>query len=314
MNRFREIHWSLGLAFAACLPLLACTDSGETGDDDSAGDNGTGCWEDLSVGDAVAVAEGFADGTEGLAFQDGRLFVTAPDGVHEVAADGSTQKLVSLESALGLAPWDGGLAVAVMGEFTFSGDTDGQVMAVSLTGEVTELASALSNPNFVVATPWGSLLVSDDTAPRIDEIRPGVAGFSSWTTAVESPNGMVFSADGLRLFVASTFVTGGPLWRVVVEGEDLAGQAELWASLTDGGANDGVARDQEGGIWVAANLTGELWRVEEETGEAEIRVTGLTNPASLAFGEGENWDPCSIYLTELYGERVMRVATGISGG
>ncbi len=36
-------------------------------------------------------------------------------------------------------------------------------------------------------------------------------------------------------------------------------------------------------------------------------------PSSLAFGRGDGFDPCSVYVTQLFGSRILRVALGAEG-
>ena len=98
-----------------------------------------------------------------------------------------------------------------------------------------------------------------------------------------------------------------------MEGDGTAGTAEVLAHLPAGSTPDGVALDAEGGLWVAANLAGQIWRVDTATGDAAPFADGLDTPASLAFGAGDDWDPCSIYFTELYGDGVDRLAVGVEG-
>lgn len=81
------------------------------------------CWQDLSPGTTVPLTNGLTGGTEGLAFVGQHLYVSVDDGVIEVLADGSTTPLTttplkSAGHALGLAPWDSGLALADPGEGT----------------------------------------------------------------------------------------------------------------------------------------------------------------------------------------------------
>ena len=47
--------------------------------------------------------------------------------------------------------------------------------------------------------------------------------------------------------------------------------------------------------------------------EGELVAGGLGSPASLAFGRGQGFDPCSIYVTQLFGDQILRVAVGAEG-
>jgi sugar lactone lactonase YvrE len=157
----------------------------------------------------------------------------------------------------------------------------------------------MPNPNFLVNLD-GTVLVSDDTAAIY-------ANGATWLDAVPSPNGMGILGD--TLYVVSTFEPEPPLWAVpLVDG--VPGEPTVVTRFDTGSAPDGLAIDADGGVWVALNLDGELVRVDPTTGTITDRVTGLTTPASLTFG-GD--DPCSLYVTELYGDTVWRVPTAYTG-
>lgn len=297
---------------ASLLILLACT---TTSTDDSGGDGGStntqpACWTDLAAGQVQTLADGFSEGTEGLAFADGRLFVGTPTDVVELSADGQATTLWVNDHVLGLAAAKDRLWVADPGEFSFGGDSDGEIWSLSLEGQATLHLDGLSNPNFLAPTPWGTLLLSDDTEERVDELdSDGLIG--TWIDGVVSPNGMVATED--HVTIASTFSAAAEVWQVPVlssgEGDHRAGELELLATTSEGGANDGMAGSPEGSVWVAVNLAGEIWRITAG-GEASRFVSGLDSPASLAFGEGDDFDPCSLYVSSLFGDRVVRVAVG----
>ena len=86
-------------------------------------------------------------------------------------------------------------------------------------------------------------------------------------------------------------------------------------SANEGGddANDpdGVAIDSEGNVYVALNINDEIAQVKPD-GTVTILAEGVSKPASLAFGQGE-YDPCSLYVTNLLGSQVWRVGIGVLG-
>ncbi len=254
------------------------------------------------------------DGSEGVAVWEGELVVSVPDGVLRLEGD-TTSRLATLEAALGLAPGADGLWIADPGPaFTFDGSgDDGAVWLLEAGGAPREVAAGLANPNAVVVAPWGEVLVSDDTRTEIVAVDPGSGAIRTWLDPIPSPNGLAFSADGRWLYVASTFVAEPPLWRVPVDAEGRPGEPELVVTFPTGSTPDGVAVDAEGQVWVALNLAGELVRVDPETGAVEVVARGLPTPASLAFGQGPELDPCAVYVTELYGEGVSVVAAGVTG-
>lgn len=300
------------MAIQLFLLFNACTapDPADTAlPDDTASDL---CWTDLAAGDAAPLATGFDAGTEGIAFVDGRLFVSHPAGIAEVGADGVVTPVVTLDHALGLAPAVGGLLVADPGVFTFDGSgDDGRLLYVDLaTASTRALATAMPNPNFVTVTPTGDTLVSDDTGELIYAASGGVV--TTWLAGVPSPNGMALAPDGRTLYVATTFLPDPPLWKVPLDAGGVPGEPTALATFDTGAAPDGIAVGADGDVWVALNLASQIARVDPN-GQVETFTSAVTTPASLAFGAGDGFDPCSLYVTELYGETVWRVATGGPG-
>lgn len=280
------------------LLLLACAGPG----DDSAPPAST-CDSDVGAVSTVATVAG---GTEGISFLNGTMYVSQSEAIRSIALDGTVGTLAKVSSALGLAPGVDTLLVAAPGEFTIDGSgTDGSVLRVGVDGSVETLEEGFANPNFLAVSNTGTVLMSDDTNESIWALGQG-----EWATGIPSPNGMAFSPDFSTLYVVSTFVSDPPLWRIPVEG-GAAGTAEVVANLPTGSAPDGITVDADGNIWVAANVAGELVRITPE-GEMETIAEDLPNPASLAFGQGD-WDPCSIYMTSLYGDTVSRVEVGVTG-
>jgi gluconolactonase len=250
--------------------------------------------------------------TEGVTFDaSGKLFVSSledevgvDDQLVELATNDAWEVVAEAESILGLASHRTGIIAAGFGT--------GQLLLIDpATGAVDVLAENLGAPNFVVVTPWDTILVSDDS-PGTSTIREvtfdGVV--SVWVEGVPTPNGMVFSLDKEWLYVAATFEEEG-LWRVRVSEDGEASVPEKWVAFDDLTAPDGVTIDSEGNVYVALNFKGEIARVTPD-GTDSIIADGLHNVASLAFGRGE-FDHCSIYATDLGGTQLSRVGIGILG-
>jgi gluconolactonase len=281
-----------------------------------------GCWADLPPGEVEVLYDGFGGGSEGVAFgADGSLYVTTSDAgagtVWRIDAQGTPAVFSELPYALGLAALaDGGFIVASIGETTAA---DGSVYAVDPDGIPSVRAQGMiDSPNFVAIAPDGSALVSDDFDTRV--FRVALDGEVSVVIAdVPSPNGMAYSPSGDAFYVASTFTPDGQVTRYEVDagGLPLEATAVEILQLGPGSSLDGMAVDEAGFVYVAANIKGEIWRVDGAATslvEGELVASGLATPASLAFGRGVGFDPCSIYASELLGSRVVRVAVGVEGG
>ena len=268
------------------------------------------CATDIEAGAVQPFGEPTASGTEGIVFDlDGTLYVSqqsaeGPDQLLEVLADGSTESVAEAASILGLESDARGIVAA--------GIDTGEVLLIDPSDGTSEvITDTLGAPNFVVTTPWDTILVSDDT-PGEDTIYEVTweGEVSTWATGIPTPNGMVFSLDAAFLYVAATFEEPG-LWRVPVSASGQAGTPELWVPFDGGTTPDGVAIDAEGNVYVALNLVGEIAKVDPE-GNATTLATGIQWVASLAFGAGER-DPCSIYATNLFGTQMYRIGAGVLG-
>jgi hypothetical protein len=281
--------------------------------DDDADDDTTACWTDLPVGEKAVLAQGFA-GSEGIGFSStGELYVSAKTGVAHVHPDGSWEMIATLTYPIGIAfgP-DDVMNVCDFGASILPGVNDGAMYRVTMDGATTLLAGGIANPNFVTYTPWGTLLVSDAMTQTIYEVTLD-GTLTHWIDGVAAPNGMVFSEDRRALYVAGTLVFDSPVYRVDL---DESGHAQTFATIAhlDAGAlPDGAALDENGLVYLTENGLGKIVRVDPTTGAYEVVASGMKTPASMAFGRGPNFDPCSIYVTETFNALVWRVSLGVHG-
>ena len=312
------------LFLAALAALAGCSSEsgtagsgGAAGTGGSAGNGGMGgsetraCATDIDVGEVQMFGDPTPTRTEGIVFDsDGTLYASAqdnagPDQLLDVSTDGTFVSVAEAESILGLESDARGILGAGI-------RTANLLLIDPADGSNEEVASGLGEPNFVVTTPWDTILVSDD--------RPGEGSIlevtwdgavSMWSDEVPAPNGMVFSLDGSTLYVAATFEEAG-LWRIPVTNEGAAGSAEKWVAY-ETSAPDGVAIDSEGNVYVALNTAGQIAKVDPEgnstTLPSDLRGVG---PASIAFGQGD-FDPCSLYVTSLFTTQMYRVGAGVLG-
>ncbi len=308
------------LAVAALAITIGC-DSGSTGTAGTGGAGGTGgsagaggtaraCATDIDVGETQAFGMPTAMRTEGITFDaDGNLFVSAIDSEADdqllsVTTEGVSTVVAEAASILGLESHSNGIIAA--------GIETGELLLIDPgTGATEPIANGLGAPNFVVTTPWGTMLVSDDSIGEdtIDEVTwDGVV--STWVAGVPTPNGMVFSLDQRTLYVATTFEQPG-LWRVPVSEDGQPGVPEKWVTFPNATTPDGVAIDSQGNVYVALNIVAQVAQVDPD-GNFTIIAEGVDSVASLAFGQGE-FDPCSIYATSLFDTQLWRVGIGIPG-
>ncbi len=266
-------------------------------------------------------------GSEGISFNgEGRLFVTANRALWEVATDGRVRKVVDLYSNLGLAAiGDRDLLVADFGPtnaFRQDRNTDGIVWRISPDGNKTELVTGFGDPNFILVRADGSMLVSDDATSDIfvvgDDFEPKL-----FSTAVNHPNGLALSDDGKTLYVAQIFKSIRPvirddsLWAIDLVDGLPAGAARLVMRTGPLAANDGLAMDALGRVYIAANGdAGQEWRYDPADGDIVLIAEGVFGAASIAFGAGE-FDHQSIYVSTTAnagrGGKIWRVRVGVEG-
>lgn len=271
--------------------------------------------------------------SEGIAFNgEGRLFVTANRALWEITTGNEVRKVTDLHSNLGLAPiGERDLLVADFGPtnaFEHDRNTDGIVWRITPEGEKTVISEGvIGDPNFIVMRKDGALLVSDDATADIWIIEKNDDGGYEkpkiFSTAVNHPNGLVLTEDENTLYVAQIFNSIRPLirddrlWKIDLRDGKAVSDATLVTRTGPRAANDGLAMDRLGRIYIAANfLAGEVWRYDPKTGRVDLIAGGMYGSASIAFGEGE-FDHQSIYVTTTFnggrGGNIWRVPVGIEG-
>lgn len=295
-----RLCWMLG-AFVV-LGMVACSDGPPEPE--------RMCADDIGVGEVQVFGDSPPSRTEGVTFGgDGLLYVSAlnanaDDQLLRYGLDGTFELVAESPSILGLESNGESILAAAI--------ETGELLRIDPENGVIEvLAADLGAPNFIVNTPWGTLLVSDDTEgeDEIDEVTlEGEA--TTWVSGVPTPNGMVFSLDGSVLYVATTFTEPG-VWRIPVTPEGVAGTPEIWVSFGPTSTPDGIAIDSDGNLYVALNLAQQIAKIDPD-GNVTENFAEVDTPASLAFGQG-SFDPCSLYVTSLFEEQVSRVGTGVLG-
>lgn len=272
----------------------------------------------------------FADdpfrGCEGISFNgEGRLFVTCNQAFWEISTDGSLRQITELFSNLGTAAYgDRDILVADFGPtnaFRNGRNTDGIIWRISPDGDKEQISTGIGDPNFILVLEDRTYLVSDDATADIYHVgEDGVPEL--WSTAVNHPNGLALSEDGNTLYAAQIFSSIRPvvgtdmIWSMVLKDGKPVKDAKLVVRLGPNASPDGLAMDEEGRLYIAANRAGKIWRYDPITDETQLIAEGMFGCASLAFGEGE-FDHHSIYATTTTaqgrGGKIWRVPVGVGG-
>jgi len=269
------------------------------------------------------LVDGVFERCEGIAFNgEGELFVAGNSRLWHVSKDGTATEIVQLYSNLGLAPiGDRDILMADFGptnRFSNGPNVDGIVWRISPEGDTTRVVDGgFGDPNFVLVRSDGSILVSDDATDEILLVLPD-GRMGVFSDAVGHPNGLALSADESTLYVAQIFksirpvVSDGRVWALPLTDGMPSGEPELLVDLGDAAANDGLALDEFGRVYVAANGSGEIWRIDPETREAVLIAENMPGAASLVFGEGD-FDHFAIYVTSTRTGKVWEVWVGVRG-
>lgn len=293
--------WTLS-ALAVSLVFAACDSSSSTPP--------RVCATDIEVGEVQAFAMPTPSRSEGITFDNGgTLYISsleaeADDQLLRVTTEGGFDVAAESPSILGLANHSRGIIAGAI--------ATGELLLIDpVTGNVDVIADGLGAPNFVVVTPWDTMLVSDDSFGESTIREVTFEGeVSVWVEGVPTPNGMVFSLDGSTLYVAATFTDVG-VWQVPVSPNGEAGTPQKWVAYEPGSTPDGLAIDSEGNVYVALNLDDQIAKITPD-GTSTFIAENVGRPASLAFGRG-SYDPCSIYVTNLFETQLWRIGTGVLG-
>ena len=267
-------------------------------------------------------SEGVFSKCEGIAFNgEGKLFVAGDNAIWSFTPSGISAKIFTANSNLGLAPiGERDILFADFGPknaFVHGYNRDGVVWRVSPDSQGVMVASNMGDPNFVTVFENGSFLVSDDATNEIHIINLN-GNESIFTTKINHPNGMVLSLDGSELYIAQMFKKikpyelDGRIWSIKLKDSTAYGEPQLIVDLGDNAANDGLAIDILGRIYVSCWNYGEIWRYDVEQEKLKLIAKNMPGVASLAFGRGE-FDHKSIYATSTKTGKVWRVTVGIEG-
>ena len=151
------------------------------------------------------------------------------------------------------------------------------------TGAHSTYVRGLGMANGVARAPDGAIFASNDFGMKLDRVidRTVTHGWAE----VESSNGLAVDPTGRYLYVAQTFVGVPTIKRVEIANPKHV--RTFAASPQDQNAFlDGMTRDRDGNLYVAANGAGQVWRVDTR-GRICVLARGLQNPSAVAFGRGE---------------------------
>jgi sugar lactone lactonase YvrE len=161
-------------------------------------------------------------------------------------------------------------------------------------------ARGLTMPNGLVFLPNGDAVVSRDlgTGTGLTRIRAGDPDHPQFNWArLDDTNGMAVDPTGRWLYTVETFAIESRVYRIRISDPS---RIRVVASL--GGAPplkglDDMTIDRRGRLYITANVTGEVIRLNPRTGATCVLASGLRNPSAVKFGRGPGWSKRSLYVT-----------------
>jgi hypothetical protein len=117
---------------------------------------------------------------------------------------------------------------------------------------------------------------------------------------IDDQNGMAVDPTGTWLYAVQTFTADSAVYRIrIADPTDMSIVATL-AGPTPKGLDD-MTIDASGVLYITANGTGEVLRLDPATGEHCVIASGLQNPSSAKFGRGPGWPADRLYVTSFDG-------------
>jgi gluconolactonase len=228
---------------------------------------------------------------ESVIVHDGRLFFTSQTRGELLRLDAPGAVPVTVADGVH-AP--GGLAVAGDGRLILGfGDSPrdgiagnrspraGLLLVDADGGEPEPWAQGLGMANGVARAPDGTVFASNDFGTHLDRVSPDGTVERKWAR-VFSANGLVVDAAGTYLYAAQTF-TRAAIRRVEIaqpHNVTVHARPPLVAMVS---FLDGLAIDDAGRLYVAANGAGQVWRVDPDGGICAI-ARDLGSPSAVAVG------------------------------
>lgn len=224
----------------------------------------------------------------------GRLYYTdtTAKALRRLDAPGAQPETIAsgIEAPGGLAIDDRGRILVGQGDGIVPGLAGNLAPAARLlrvdpeTRRVETFAQGLQMANGVVRADDGTVYASSDVGLGIDRIAPDGTVTVRWAS-VFSANGLAIDRAQRYLYAAQTFQ---PAAIARIDLRDPS-RVETWATPpVDGIAAgpDGMTIDGRDRLLVAANLAGEVWRVNADRSVCAVG-TGLTTTSAVAYGHGD---------------------------
>ncbi len=293
------------------------------GGDDAGGSDGVASDAPIDgSGDAASacgsMSPTLADlgGTEGIAIAaDGTIYYSQNGAVGRWVPGGTAvDQWVTLSGATtvwGMAIGPGGIL------YVASPGSGGRIWRID-TNEATPAATTYmmnaGSANGVTVGPDGAVYYSDFNATgHVWRVAAANTRTQVTTTAINQPNGVLFDGDGTLL--VARYSTPADIYRLTLTaGAETGRMTALAGTVGMIGNPDGLARDEQGRLYVTNNSGGRVLRFGAATsgvfGAREELQMSVGAAANMAFGRG------ALACTDLYvtsSGALRRLAVGATG-
>jgi DNA-binding beta-propeller fold protein YncE len=255
-------------------------------------------WSDRTIASGLGSLENVQP--DGL----GGLLLSASDqsAIVRLAPDGSTKTLVGNVSSPGGLRVRRGVLFFNTGDGLASGlmdRPDGTLERFDLrTRKRTVYAKGLIMPNGLAFLPNGDALTSRDIGgpPAIYVVPHGdPAHHHAWAQTDDS-NGMAVDPSGRFVYVNQTFKHDSPVLRIPIANP---GRIGVLARVGEAKGLDDMTIDRAGVLYLAANGSGEIIRLDPRTGRSCViaggAAAGWRDTSAVKFGCGPGWRSDRLY-------------------
>ena len=228
------------------------------------------------------------------------------NALERITRDGTLTTFKANVNAPGAMVMRGNTLYVTTGDSAQSGLTntaDGTVMRVDMTtDQATTYASGLVMPNGMTFSAAGDAYISRDlgTSAQLVRVRQSDPAHPDQTWAnLGDSNGVRVDPSQTWLYVSTTFNQPAEVDRVRLSNpadiEPVASLANTGNALPKG--LDDMTADALGNLYIAANGSGEVLRLDPLTGASCQLASGLQNPSAVEFGSGPGWPADHLFVS-----------------
>lgn len=126
---------------------------------------------------------------------------------------------------------------------------------------------------------------------------------------IPSPNGLVMDLEEAAIYLAVT--RANAVWKVPLMRDGSIGKVGTFVQLSGGGGPDGLAMDENGGLYIAHVGMGCVWGVDKY-GEPSVRIVSPEHrhTTNMAFGGPQGK---TLYITESSSATILAAELDVAG-